>query len=197
MKLSAALVAVICLVHPSGAIAQGALEVGDRVRVRITGERSRIIGWVTAIEQDSLELELDDARAGPATAADPRLRIGVAELVNVERSVGAHRNTVRFGLAVGLVGGVYGALALGTCQGCYSEWALAGASVFGGVGYLLGAIVGSLTVTEEWQGVADPLGARPIAASVSGITPAMSVGRNGGVALTWSLGVGAEPLRSR
>lgn len=203
MRAMAILAAAICFLHPWAGSCQTPLEIGDRVRILGIGERSWVVGWVNAIEGDSLALAVDHAYAGRrgcgnasptcARALDTTtldtLWIEVGEFVMVERSVGTQRNARRVGLAAGLVGGLAGALFYATCTGCYAEWALAGAVLVGGPSFLIGAAVGHTMVTDKWQPVATPLPQRSRTGSSSGIIlwPAISLGRDGRVDLAVSV----------
>jgi hypothetical protein len=167
MKLSTIVAAAICLLGPSVGSAQESLEVGDRVRVRVEGQRTPVVGWVTAIQEDSVELAV-------GRNASDSISIGTRDITEVERSIGTHRNTLQVGLTAGVLGAVAGAFAATTCQGCYAEWWSLGAILYGGPSLLFGLVIGSLLISEDWQEVAP-------------LSPALSPGRGGGVDLTWSI----------
>jgi hypothetical protein len=195
------MVMVSLFLVPSGAEAQS-LGVGNRVRLRLVGERSKVVGRVIEIGRDALTLAVDYVsarRVGPcpdrligrcgSDRPEPdgdSLRVELGDVSAVECSVGTHRNTRAFAIGAGLLGGTIGALAAGTCRECYSEWWSLGAVVIGVPSLLAGAIVGSLVVSEDWRELSGPWSDHPAAL----LPPAVLPGPEGGLTLAWSVRVG-------
>lgn len=200
MRPYGAMVLVAQLLIPSGAGAQHPVEPGDRVRVQLVGERTRVVGRVEDVGRDSLSLSVDHVRgrrrgrcpdrlvgrcsAGRTGDDGASVTLGLDEVSGVERSVGTHRNTGRFALGAGLVGGTIGALTFSTCTGCYTEWWSLGAAVFGIPSLFLGGILGWFVISEDWRVVSGAWSER-----VGAVLPAAALpAADGGVMLVWSMG---------
>lgn len=158
------LVAVL-LVAPAVLAGQSALPLAPGARVRVTTRPAvpgatapvlqRQVATVVSVTGDSLVLV-------PSGPAQDTVTLGVSELARLEVSQGRRRNTLK-GVAIGAgAGTAAGAiLALATYRRCHDCWfdlgpgftALAGGTVGGISGMLIGGVIGVATVTERWKHV--------------------------------------------
>ncbi len=140
---------------------------GDRVRVSVDG--IRLIGRVTVVSQDGLELVQGDLRRSFAYRDIDRL----------ERSIGM-RSRWKAGLGLGLLGGFIAHPTVKGAWGCLqNEWRgqscqekKKGGLTWIGMGGLLGLGVGALMKREAWERIGpwdDTAGISPIVAPHRGL----------------------------
>jgi len=153
MSRTAALVAALC-VSPILALASQARPVvapGDRVRV--TTEDWELVGTLLAQGDDSLRLQV----IGEVTPVS----VARSAIKRLEISRGSHSSTgsgALIGLGAGvLAGGALGAEANSPCDpevfGCGPGLVVGGGLLVGAIGAGIGAVIGSLSHSEQWDSV--------------------------------------------
>ena len=157
MKRTGLLVATILSSFAAGVSAQttsgplsSVLTVGSRVRVTALGFASRPAGMVTALDETSLALAIDDRIP---------IKVPLASITALETSMGRRRNTIK-GLVIGAGAGLLLGLVMPvdpvTCNDYYStdfcsrEEALFGGTIAFGA---IGAGIGALIKTDRWSRV--------------------------------------------
>lgn len=132
--------------------ARSSVVVGDRIRVVIAQPAGTpLVGTVSAVTADSLLLQVE------GTAAP--LAIEKSTIMKIDVSKGRHGHTGKgagIGLGLGVLGGgIAGAIDEAHCNGiCFLNTDAsveAGAIVFGALGAVAGALIGTFARSERWR----------------------------------------------
>lgn len=177
MRFSLAVACLLTALASDASGQSGTLTAGTRIRVTsaVDNLNQRVV-TVGEIRGDSVVV---NDRTGPRT-------IALANVTALDVSRGTRNRVARdglIGLGVGAVTGI--ALMVGTDDGCdeaqlcivpvsESQFAAAGALVFGAAGFVIGAVIGAFDRTDVWE------------PQPRGFTAALRPARSGGVALSMS-----------
>ncbi len=137
------------------------VEAGSRIRVTtMPSSPGRRIGTLVSLDQDTLRWSRWDTTSV--------IKVPIASVARLERSIGRRSNTGRGAMIGGLIGAGFG-LFLGIAASTDDGWdvgvddmaAVTGIVGAGGLG--VGAIIGSLSIRDRWEPV-------PLRKTISGVT---------------------------